>query len=54
MIESVVVSTSETTFINNNFKNEISVVDIEVDGLAAKLEKDGDLGRFMMSIGLCN
>ena len=38
MIESVVVSIVETTFINNNFKNKISVVDREVDGLATEIE----------------
>ena len=54
MIESLVVSIVETTFSNNNFKNKISVVDREVDGLTAKLEQDGALGRFIMSIGSCN
>ena len=54
MIQSAVFSSNETTFVNNNFKDELSAVDIEVDGLATKLEQDGALGRFMMSVGLCN
>ena len=49
-----VVSSVQTTFINNDFRNEVSVVDVEVDRLSAKLEQDGTLGRFMMSIDSCD
>ena len=54
MAHLAVISSEETTFINDEFKDEISVVDIEVDELAAKLEQDSDLGRFMMSAGSWN
>ena len=54
-MQSAVISSEDTTLLNNNFKDEVSVVvDIEVDELAAKLEKDGALGRFIMSVGSCN
>ena len=54
MIQSALISSEETTIINNNFKDEVSVVDIEVDELATKLEQYGALGRFMISASLCN
>ena len=54
MIESTVVSSAETTFINHNFKNDVSTVDREIDRLATKLERDGTLGRFIISIGPCD
>ena len=51
MTQSAVIISEQTTLVNNNFKDQASVVDIEVDELAAKLEQDGDFGRFMMSVG---
>ena len=54
MIKPALVRSAENTFINNNFRNEISTVDDEVDVLAAKLEKDDSLSRLMMSICSCD
>ena len=47
MMQSTVINSDETTLINNNFIDEVSAVDIEVDELVAKLEQDGSLGRFI-------
>ena len=48
MIQSALVSVEDTSLINNNFKDETSVFDIEVDVLVAKMEQCGALGRIMM------
>ena len=54
MIKLAVFGSAETTYIKNNFRNEISAVDRKVDGLSTKLEQDGVLGNFMISIGSCD
>ena len=51
MTQSAVINSEETTFVNNKFKEEVSIVDIKVDELATEMEQDGALGRFMMSVG---
>ena len=54
MIESAVANSAENIFINNNSRNDISIVDIEVDRRESKLEQDGDLGRFVILIVSCD
>ena len=53
-MKSAVIISEETTIVNNNFNDEVSVVNIEVNKLAAKLEQDGALSRFMMQGGPCD
>ena len=48
------VSSVEITTMNNNFKDEISVINIGVDNLSSKLQLDGAMSQFKISVESCS